>query len=89
MRKIAFDRAGFHDLAVIDHDHLVGHVGDDAEIVGDEQHRHAELVLQVAQQLQDLRLDRHVERGRRLVGDQKRRLADQRHRDHRALAHAA
>ena len=43
----------------------------------------------VLQQLEDLRLDRHVERGRRLVGDQELRLAGQRHRDHRALPHPA
>ena len=30
----------------------------------------AELVLELAQQVEDLRLDRHVERGGRLVGDQ-------------------
>ena len=41
------------------------------------------------EQLEDLGLDRHVERGRRLVGDEQARLAAQRHRDHRALAHAA
>ena len=83
------DRSGLHDLAVIDDHHLVGDVGDDAEIVGDQQHRHVELGLQIAQQLQDLRLDGDVERRRRLVGDQQRRAADQRHGDHRALAHAA
>ena len=42
-----------------------------------------------SQLAQDLRLDRHVERGRRLVGDQQARRARQRHRDHHALAHAA
>ena len=47
------------------------------------------LALQLAQQVEDLRLDRHVERGRRLVGDQQLRLAGQRHGDHHALAHAA
>ena len=45
--------------------------------------------LQLLDQLEDLRLHRHVERGRRLVGDQQLRVADQRHRDHRALAHTA
>jgi hypothetical protein len=40
-------------------------------------------------QVEDLRLDGDVERGRRLVGDQQRRAAGQRHRDHRPLAHAA
>ena len=42
-----------------------------------------------AQQLEDLRLHRDVERGRRLVGDQQLRVVDERHRDHHALAHAA
>ena len=40
-------------------------------------------------QLQDLRLDGDVERGGRLVGDQQRRPADQRHGDHRPLAQPA
>ena len=45
--------------------------------------------LQEPDQRQDLRLDRHVERGGRLVGDQQPRLAGKRHGDHHALAHAA
>ncbi len=45
--------------------------------------------LQVPDQVQDLRLHGHVQRGGRLVGDQQLRVARQRHRDHRALAHAA
>ena len=40
------------------------------------------------EQVEDLRLDRHVERGRRLVGDQHLGLERQRHRDHRPLPHA-
>ena len=40
-------------------------------------------------QLDDLRLDGHVERGRRLVGDEQLRRARQRHGDHHALAHSA
>ena len=35
------------------------------------------------------RLNRDVERGRRLVGDDERRLAGERHRDQHALPHAA
>ena len=57
--------------------------------MGDQHDRHAELRLHLAQQVEDLRLDRHVERGRRLVGDQQFGAAGQRHRDHHALAHAA
>ena len=44
---------------------------------------------QLLEQLEDLRLDGHVERGGRLVGDQQPRLAGQRHRDQRPLPHAA
>ena len=44
---------------------------------------------QLADQLQNLRLDRDVERGGRLVGDQELGRAGERHRDHDALALAA
>jgi hypothetical protein len=43
----------------------------------------------LGQQLEDLRLHGDVERGRRFVGQEQRRLAQQRHGDHHALAHAA
>ena len=46
-------------------------------------------LLQLAEQLQDLRLHRHVERGRRLVGDEQVGLVGERHGDHHALALAA
>ena len=81
--------AALHDPAAIQHDHVVGHVGDHAEVVGDVQDRHVQLVLEILHQLQNLRLDRDVERGGRLVGDQQRRIADQGHGDHRALAQPA
>ena len=38
------------------------------------------------EQLEDLRLHRHVERRRRLVGDEEVRLVGERHGDHHALA---
>ena len=44
--------------------------------------------LQARHQLEDLRLRRHVERGRRLVCDEELRAARERHRDHDALPHA-
>ena len=50
--------------------HAVGGLRHDAEVVGDEQHRHAEALLEVADQLEHLRLHGDVERRRRLVGDQ-------------------
>ena len=57
------------DLAGIHHGDPVRDARDDAEVVRDQDQRHAELALQLRQQVQDLRLDRDVERGGRLVGD--------------------
>ena len=81
--------AGLDDAAGIHHRHAIAGLRDDAEIVGDEDHAHAELRAQAQEQLQDLVLDGDVERGRRLVGEQQLGLARQRDRDHHALAHAA
>ena len=78
-----------HHLAGVHHGDAARHFGDHAHVVGDEHQRHAALLLQAAQQIEDLRLDRHVERRRRLVGDQQARIAGDRHRDHHALVHAA
>ena len=85
-RKSGRDVGLLDDLARVHDRDPVAHLGDDAEVVGDEDDRRAGLVAQVAHQVEDLRLDRHVERGRRLVGDEQLRLAGERHRDHDALA---
>ncbi len=72
------------------HDHdPVGDVRHHAEVVRDQDDRRPELVAHVGEQVEDAGLDRHVERGRRLVGDQHLRLAGERDRDHDALTHAA
>jgi hypothetical protein len=42
--------------------------------VGDQDDRAVELVAQVAHQVEDLRLDRDIERRRRLIGDQELRI---------------
>ena len=84
-----FGIAGFDDLAVLHDVNAVGHVPHDAEVVRDEQHRHAHFFLQRLEQLQDLRLDRDVERGCRLVGDQQVWLVGERDGDHHALPLAA
>ena len=55
------------------------------EVVGDEQQRQVVGRFHLAEQVEDLCLNRHVERRRRLVGDDERRMAGQRHRDEHAL----
>ena len=64
-------------------------LGDDPEVVADDEQRHALLVLELREQLEDLGLHGHVERGRRLVGDEQVGVERERHRDHHTLAHAA
>ena len=59
------------------------------QVVGDEQIRQVQLVLQVHQQVNDLRLDRHVERRHRLVADDELWIERERARDTDALALAA
>ena len=57
------------DAAVRHYSDPIGHVLDDRQVVRDEQVAQVKTLLEVAQQVQDLRLDRHVERGHRLVSD--------------------
>ena len=82
-------RRALDDAAGIHHRDLVGAAGDDAEIVGDQDHRHVAALLLARQQVEDLRLHGDVERRRRLVGDQELGLAGKRDGDGHALAHAA
>ncbi len=51
----------------------------------DEEDRRAQALLQGAHELEDLRLHRHIERRRRLVGDEEDGVARNRLRDHRPL----
>ena len=82
-------RPSLDDAGGVHHDHVVRGLRDDAEVVRDHDHGGAEIVLDPLEQGEDLRLRRHVERRRRLVGDDQIGVVDQRHRDHHALAHAA
>ena len=75
--------------AEIHHRDPVRDVADQAQIMRDEQHGEAEPLLQLQQQVDDLRLHRDVEGGDQLVGDQAFRLHRQRPRDADALALAA
>ena len=81
-RKDLPDRTFLDDLARVHDEHSRGDLAHEAEIVGHEQDRHRGLLLDRLQQVDDLGLDRHIERGRRLVGNQERRLPAQRHGNH-------
>src|SRR5688500_14876294 len=67
--------------------YAVGVAGYDAEVVGDDDDGGAELLAQAGHYLEDLGLNRDVEGGGRLVGDEELGVAGHRHGDHDALAH--
>lgn len=85
----AFGRAGFHDLPEVQDGDVVADVLDHPEIVGDEQVAEAEIVLQPAQEVEDLCLYRDVEGGDGLVAAEEFRAAGERAGDGDALALAA
>ena len=92
MARIAEERvdvAELDDAPRVHDDDAVGELGDEAEIVGDEDDGGVRLALGRLDHLHDLSLDRHVERCRRLVGDEHRRRVGDGHGDHAALPHSA
>ena len=82
-------RADLDGLAEVHDHHPIGDVADDVEVVGDEDVREPEVLLEVLQQVQDLRLHRDVERRHRLVADDQLRVDRERPRDADPLALAA
>ena len=82
-------RCGLDDPSRVHHNHAIGVARNDAEVVRNQQDRHAQLVLEPVEELEDLCLDRYVERGGGFVRDQDLGVTHERHRDHDTLAHAA
>ena len=60
-------RAVLNDLSGVHDRDPVRHVRDDAEVVRYEDDRQMSLLLELVDELEDLSLNRHIERGRRLV----------------------
>ncbi len=80
-------RLGLLDLlAQMHHGNAVGQMLDHGEVVTDENHGQAQLGFQLQQQVDDLRLHRHIQRRCRLVADQNAGFQDQRTRWRRAGA---
>src|SRR5205807_6097661 len=92
VQRVGVDLFGVRDLddlAEVHHGDPVAQVADDRQVVGDEQVGQVELVLEVLQEVHDLRLDRDVERGDGLVGDDEGGVQDQGAGDADALPLAA
>ena len=91
MQRIAVEQLRpplLHDLPRVHDDRPVADRRGQVQVVRDEQHGQAVRLPQLVQDRHDLGLRRHVERGRRLVGQQQRRAGQQRGRDHDPLQHA-
>ena len=56
------------------HHHSVGNFSDHAHVMRNKNNAHVHFFLQLANQLQNLRLNRHVKGRGRLIGNQERRL---------------
>ncbi len=82
-------RRDLGDAAHIHDRHPLADVLHHAQIVRHEEIGQPQLLLKVEQQVQDLRLDRHIERGDRFIGHDEPRVKRQGARDADALALAA
>ncbi len=84
------DRRGrLNHFPLAHHNDPVGHLRNDAHVVGDENDGRPEFPLQVSQELKYLALYRHVERRRWFVRDENGGAQGNGHGDHHALTHAA
>jgi hypothetical protein len=77
------------DTARVHHQHSLADFRHYTEIVRNQDDGGPEVLIETHHEVEDLRLDSDVERGRRLVCDQHLRVAGQGDGNHHALAHAA
>ena len=76
-------------MARIHHDHCIAQLAHHTQIMGDEKHGSVHLPVQVPDQIQNLRLNRHIQCRRGFIGDQDLRLTGQRHGNHHTLTHTS
>ena len=81
-------RTSLDDLPGIHHGDVVAELGRQREVVGHEEYGEVLGLAQLTQEIDDLRLDRHVKRRRRFVGDEQTRVTRQCHGDHDPLTHS-
>ena len=84
-----FNGALLDEFSFEHNQNTIGEIGDDAEVVGDEEDGHAELITEIAKEVENLGLDGDIESGGGFIGDEKFGLAGEGHGDHGALLHSA
>ena len=78
-----------HDSPCIHDRHVLAHLGNHSQVMGDQQHGHLLLPDQLLHQFQNLSLNGHIQSRGRLVCNQKLRAAGQGNGDYHPLLHAA
>ncbi len=81
--------AGLDDLAGVHDDDAIRHLGDQEEIMADQEQAHGRFALDGSEPIEDLGLDGDIERRGRLIGHEQLGLGCERHGNHHALLHAA
>ena len=87
--KNIVNRRLFHDHAAVHNLHAVTQLCNNPQIMRDKDNTGAIITAQCPHLLQDLILDRYIQRSGRFVRNQKIRTVRQGHSDHDPLAHAA
>ena len=75
----------FHHPSEIHHDDIISQLGNHTQIMCDENDGGVVFLLKFPEQIEDLCLGGHINGRGWFIGNQQRRLADQRHTNHRPL----
>ncbi|MNE84306.1 hypothetical protein D3C80_1812010 [compost metagenome] len=84
-----FSSTHFNNLPGIHNRYTVSHSGNYPKVMGDEDNRCIDLLLQILHQIENLCLNGYVERSCRLVGNQQLRVGRKCHSDYDTLTHPA
>ena len=87
--KQLISRRGFDYLAGIHDYHAVGHTGNNAKVVRNQNHRRSKIATHTVNQFENLRLYGDIQRGRWLIGNQQFGVTGQGNGDHHTLAHSS
>ena len=84
-----FSLSDFYRFTRVHHQNVIGHTGDNTQVVGNHDSCRTGFVLRFIHNLKHLRLNGDVKRGSRLIRNKHARIVGNCHCDHDALAHTA
>src|SRR5262245_47441094 len=77
----------FDQLASVHHSHIITHLGDNPDVMGNKDHRQTTALLDVFEQIEILCLNGHIQTGGGLISNEQLWLAGNTNSAHNALAH--